>query len=166
MMRSLAVAAAFAALLTSCGPEPAGVVRASDIIVYAPLPGTDAGVAYLRLHNDTAAAVTITGIESDEFDDVEIHETRTVDGMSRMTELDAVSVAAGETIAFEPGGRHIMLMAPTTATRIGARVTLELNGPDGPVLEVTTVLRDRRDSTGNTGGGHVRAGHERTVASR
>lgn len=40
----------------------------------------------------------------------QIHETSLGDGMMRMRPLERLALAAGETVRFEPGGRHFMLM--------------------------------------------------------
>ena len=57
-----------------------------------------------------------------------MHETRTVEGMSRMRPLERLAVAAGETVKLEPGGKHLMLFDLDRAAR---RTTLHAVFDDG-----------------------------------
>lgn len=56
----------------------------------------------------------------------EMHMTSNVDGVMQMRPLDGVQLAAGETVRFEPGGRHFMLMDLRAPLTVGGRFPLTL----------------------------------------
>ena len=119
---------ALAALLWGCAPDtapPAPVPTASpatapttstvgplvtDAWVRAVPPGARMTAGYLKIYNPGPEALVIVGAESPLFGSVEMHGTVTVDGMARMRQQETVTVHAGEAVAFEPGGLHLMLM--------------------------------------------------------
>ena len=56
--------------------------------------------------------VTIVGASSPAFGEVSLHETRIVDGVSRMRALPELRIAPGDSAVLKPGGMHLMLMQP------------------------------------------------------
>jgi len=135
-----------AALLASCSNDGGPPLAVSGVKVLAPLPGSDAGVAYMTIENRTDAPVTITGVSSPQFDRVEIHETSLVDGVSQMRQLHRIDIGGNASVTFQPGGRHIMLIGPKDAVAVGSAVTLELSHSQGQLI-VSATLADR--SPGN-----------------
>lgn len=99
-------------------------------------PPTDmpmmAGFAEIR--NPCAAPVSIVGASSPAFAAVELHETRRVDGVSRMRHVASLVVPAQGQVTLAPGGLHLMLMRPTGALALGETVSLELELADGRKL--------------------------------
>jgi copper(I)-binding protein len=145
MSRLLLLAAVLAALAGGCS-EPAGPsVVISDVRVFAPVPGASAGVAYLTIRNRGDAPITIEGVRSPQFERVEMHETTITDGVSTMRSLDAVNVAAGATVEFRPGGKHLMLIGSGPAAVPGASIDIELAYGDG-LMVVTATMQDRRSA--------------------
>src|SRR5262245_27394949 len=75
------------------------------------LPPTQPNTAgYLTVINDGKTAVAIVGASSNIAAKVELHRTRTVDGMMRMEPVEGVAVAPGERVQLVPGGTHLMLL--------------------------------------------------------
>ena len=58
---------------------------------------------------------------------VELHRTEIDDGRATMTELDAVTIPAGETVAFRPGGLHLMVVLPDETVTEGGTFPLTLH---------------------------------------
>lgn len=119
--RSTLAALAFAALATAA---PAHEIAAPGLEIIHPWIALPAGTA------PTAAgylSITNTGNEPERFIGVEagfagmamLHESLVdANGISTMVHLDSVEIAPGETVAFAPGGKHVMFMglkAPLTA---------------------------------------------------
>ncbi len=96
---------------------------------YIPLapPGASMWAGYGTLRNSGDAPVLIERIRSAQFGDVSLHETRIEDGVSRMRELTHVEVPAHGALVFAPGGRHLMLMEPSTTPAAGASVELSIS---------------------------------------
>lgn len=118
-------------LLASCVREEHPSLTASDVTAYAALPGQPAGVAYFSLENSAASAVTLEQVTSPEFGRVEMHTTLVEDGVARMMPLDSLTIAEHSSIAFVPGGPHLMLMEPMNGLGAGDVVTLELHFDSG-----------------------------------
>jgi copper(I)-binding protein len=141
-MRSPGFAALAALLLVACSEQTGPPIVVSDVHVLAPLPGSNAGVAYLTIANRGGSAVTIRDARSPQFERVEIHETTTEGGVSQMRRLDAVEIPAGGSLAFEPGGRHMMLIGMLPDTGPGSPVTIEIDYTDALVV-ISATMQDR-----------------------
>ena len=83
----------------------------------------------------------VVAVRSPRFGEVSLHETRTVDGVSRMRELERLPIAPGAEAVLRPGGLHLMLMQPDAALVEGERVPLVLELEDGGEVAVTLVVR-------------------------
>ena len=63
------------------------------------------GVAYMTLRNTGAEPVVVTGLRTDLAMMPMIHSTTTdAQGVTRMSHMEAVEIAAGEAVALAPGG--------------------------------------------------------------
>ena len=119
-------------LLAACGaPQPP--VAVSDVEITKPMPGRHMSAGFLVVTNNTGEALRITGVESPQFESVEIHETTVTDGISRMRELEELLVPANGSVTLERGGKHLMLMRPRN---LGDSVTLQFHSGNSPVLTV------------------------------
>ncbi len=83
-----------------------------------------------RISNPCGDAVAVVGARSDAFADVSLHETRIVDGVSRMRAVPRLPVPARGSVELKPGGLHLMLMRPHAPLKAGESVdvVLELEG--------------------------------------
>lgn len=66
--------------------------------------------AYFTVHNPSEDAVAIVGASSDVSEITDLHETSQKDGMMRMRPAGDLVIAPGDSLAFEPGGLHVMLI--------------------------------------------------------
>jgi copper(I)-binding protein len=120
-------------LMTSaCSPAPE--IAIENARVRALIPGQDKTVAYMDVQNRTAGAVTLVGASSASVRAMEIHTTRMDDGVMRMRRLKTVEVPAGETVRFEPGGRHLMLFGVES---LDPELLVQLEFSDGTTRAVT-----------------------------
>ena len=117
---------------------PALIVRDAWI---RQVPGSDVAAAYLTLRNPTTKPITIVGMESSLAEHVMIHETKTVSGQSQMRPHEQLVIAPGETVKFEPGGLHVMLMGVTQPVAVGKSVPLVLLLADGTKVQAAAVVR-------------------------
>lgn len=100
------------------------------------------GVAYLKIQNRGEDAVVVQRVTSPQFKQVELHETIIEDDVSRMRPLGAVRVAAKSEVAFEAGGKHLMLIGPGPDALPGSPVTLEIHHDNG-LLIVSATMQTR-----------------------
>ena len=105
------------------------------------VPGSDVAAAYLTLRNATTRPVTIVSIESPLAEHAMIHETKTVGGQSQMRPHEQLVIAPGQTVKFEPGGLHVMLMGLTQTVAVGKSFPLVLLLADGTKVQVAAVVR-------------------------
>jgi len=63
---------------------------------------------YMKIHGGDVR-VKLQGVTSDFVQRIEMHETITKDGIASMNPAEQMDVPAGETVSFEPGGKHIMI---------------------------------------------------------
>jgi copper(I)-binding protein len=129
------------ALLTVACSDPGAPLQVSDAWVRAMPPGTVATAAYVSLENRSDEARTLTSITSPRFARVELHETRTEDGVARMRRVDALVLAPGERVTLAPGALHLMLLEPLGAIAPDDRVPLRFQLDDGWILEIEAEVR-------------------------
>lgn len=89
----------------------------------APLP---AG-GYFTLHNDGDKAVTLTGAQSPACGTLMIHQSMDHGGMTMMMPVTKVAIQPGGTLAFAPGGYHLMCTETKPVLKPGASVPVTLN---------------------------------------
>ena len=86
------------------------------------IPAGDApGVLYLNIHNRTAQADTLTGLESTAGSRVMVHGP-----MPSMEPLSVIAIAAGATERLAPGGRHAMVISPLATIHTGDSIQVTL----------------------------------------
>lgn len=125
----LAAALVFAFVLSApvaaqtCRPQvreawvrmPAGNVPAKTL----PMAG------FGRIVNRCPTPATIVSVRSPSFGSVELHETRVVDGISRMRPVPQLRLAPDGAAVLKPGGMHLMLMRPGAPLKPGSKVVVE-----------------------------------------
>ena len=119
----------------------------APIVPLAP-PGVMAHAAYFTLTNTGDAPRQLIGVSAEGYMMAHLHKTEVKDDIATMTLVDLLEIAPGQSIVFEPGGLHIMLMRPQALLEEGGTVELTLefaNGEKLPVMASVTLL---------TGGSH------------
>jgi periplasmic copper chaperone A len=108
-------------------------------------PAARMTAGYLQIHNPGDEPLVIVGAESALFQSIEIHGTVTDDGVARMRLQDTVTVGPGETVSFEPGGLHLMLMQPVDDIPESGALELSLVLEDGKRLEFNASIGQPAD---------------------
>jgi periplasmic copper chaperone A len=140
MRRARACAVLLVALLAACVRNDAPL-RVSDAWLRALPDGATTTAAYMTIENRSSENHRVTAFSSPQFARAELHETRMEDGMARMRPVEALELGAGERVALEPGGLHLMLYDPVAPLAPNARVILRLQLDDGWVFEVEAGVR-------------------------
>ena len=128
-MKRLLITFAALAVAAGCGGNDGPPVVATDVVVTAPDAGMPMAAGYLQIDNRSGSVIRITRVSSPEYGAVEMHETVVEDGIARMRAIPVLEIANGETVVFERGGTHLMLMQP-----VGEPRTITLNFYSGDVL--------------------------------
>ena len=103
------------------------------------MPGMQMTAGYLTFSNNSSQAITLTHVTSPQFGAVEMHESVVEDGMARMYPLGDLTILAGTSVKFEPGGKHLMLMRPVDEFDT---VMLEFYADEAVVLTLNVALSD------------------------
>ena len=61
--------------------------------------------------------------------------------MMRMKKMDTLTIAPSETIYFEPGGKHFMLIKPNTAIKAGLVVPVTATTSDNSEIKIEFKVR-------------------------
>jgi copper(I)-binding protein len=89
-------------------------------------PGATMGVVYFKLHNGSGKSDRLLKLKTTVAASASVHRTEIVDDIARMREVSVLHVAPGETLTFEPGGLHVMLMGLKGPLKEGQVFELEL----------------------------------------
>jgi periplasmic copper chaperone A len=87
-----------------------------------------------RIVNHCPTPVTIVSARSPSFASVELHETRVVDGVSKMRPVPELRLGPDGAAVLKPGGMHLMLMRPGATLKPGSRIVIEFELAGGGKL--------------------------------
>ncbi len=104
------------------------------------LPGKLPAAGYFTAQNNTTRDIAITGARAEGCGMLMLHQSQNTGGMSGMDMVDKVTVPAGGTIKFAPGGYH--LMCTDAKLKIGAKAPVLLTLSDGTAVAVAFVVRN------------------------
>lgn len=89
-------------------------------------PSTPVMAAYLTLHNHSSKSYILTHLSSPDFQKVEMHRTEQNDGMSKMIPVSRVILGPNDSVNFQPGDMHLMLLNPKKHHKAGDEIRLTL----------------------------------------
>lgn len=153
---ALAGAAILALSLAACGGGGGGELEVSGAWARnSPMVAT-AGAVYLEIANGGEAddALTAASVDASVAGEVEIHETVAAmpsdggmggasgEAMMEMRPVDEIAIPAGETVALEPGGYHIMLVELAEPLEVGDEIELTLTFEEAGDVVVTAEVRE------------------------
>lgn len=140
-------------------PVPGGVVVVDGIeareawVRVAIVPEADASgrggeaaprvnsAAYVTLRNGGDQADALVTVATSAADTAELHSVSMQDGIMRMRPVAAVELPAGEVVALEPGGYHVMLVGLHRPLTEGDSVGLTFRLRSGRTLELRAPVR-------------------------
>ncbi|MFC3033592.1 copper chaperone PCu(A)C [Pseudoalteromonas fenneropenaei] len=124
--------------------EQAQVAMVHDAYIREWLPAAPSTAAYFSIHNQGETPLKLVKASVEGVGRVEIHEHQHVNGMMKMQQVEDVTIAAGKTVTFQPGGYHLMLFSPSQPITKGQALKLTLYFADGnriyTVAPVTSVM--------------------------
>ena len=95
------------------------------------IPGGVPAGGYFTLRNGTNQPAVLVRASSSAFGGVMMHRTTEEKGRSRMLPVDSIEVPVRGSLAFSPGGYHLMLFNPSRNVAVGDRVLITLEFADG-----------------------------------
>jgi periplasmic copper chaperone A len=157
MKHSSIFALAFA-LAASASPALAQEFKAGDIVIEKPWAratpkGAEVGGAYMTIENKGATPDRLTGGSAD-FATVEIHETKSENGVMQMREVaGGLDIPAHGSVGLAPGGYHIMFTHLAHPLTKGDTVKATLNFEHAGSVDVAFKVVGVGASSGGMKGG-------------
>jgi copper(I)-binding protein len=122
-------------LATLCGCAGSAAAAPASVIVsdcwIRLLPGNLPSGAYFSVMNMSAQPIDLTGVRTDAYGTAMLHQTQSQGGTSKMLMVEKVTVPAHGTLAFKPGGYHVMLEQPKTPLKVGMPIPFTFVFSDG-----------------------------------
>ncbi len=120
-------------LAVLCGPAFARdcAPQVSDAWIRLIPGGMPMQAGFGRIDNPCPTPATIVSASSPAYGSVELHETRIVEGISRMRAVPELRIAPDGAATLKPGGLHLMLMQPASPLKEGSKVAVEFTLSDG-----------------------------------
>jgi len=107
-----------------------GITIEKPMIPLAP-PSALAHAAFMTLTNAGDTPKVLIGASAERYMMAHIHKSEETDGVATMSSVDMIEIAPGQSVMFEHGGLHIMLMRPQNPMAEGDMVSLTLEFADG-----------------------------------
>jgi copper(I)-binding protein len=136
---TLALAASLALLAGGCQRKSDGIRVEDAWVRLSPVKG-EPSAAYFRIEGG-AEGTKLLGLSSPMVRRVELHESMTKGGMSRMKPLKDVDFDYQGRIRFEPGGKHAMLFGLNKAVTEGSTLALTFAFNAAPPVTVDAEVR-------------------------
>jgi len=107
-----------------------------DAFARATPPNAQNGAAYATISSETGDRLLSVATPAARM--AQIHDTAVTDGVAKMREMEGgLEIPAGQSVALNPGGKHIMLMGLTGPLVEGAEITLTLTFEKAGAIEVS-----------------------------
>lgn len=154
--------------LAACGAAPAqdsaGGSGEAKMMIMAPWARASAieggtSAIYLTVMNHTGRDDVLLSVTSAVAEAVELHESTMADAsreVMKMSPLTNLAIPAGETIALEPGGKHVMLIGLKQPLQVGDKIQATL------VFEKAGQVTIEAEVTGDSGSAAMEHGDPET----
>lgn len=109
---------------TMAGHHKKGNITIDMPYVRAPVPGHSMTAAFLMISNRGEQNCKLIAASSSYAKKIEFHTHLHIDGMMKMRPVKDVDVPAGSTVAFKPGGLHLMLFGVKSSEELSVEITL------------------------------------------
>lgn len=96
--------------------------------------------AYITIKNSGSTSDVLLSIKTEVAGVAEVHKTTTENGISKMGPVGQLSINAGNTVTFTPGGLHIMLMMLKRPLKKGEAFPLTLNFEKSGPINITVPI--------------------------
>ncbi|MEM7034843.1 MAG: copper chaperone PCu(A)C [Chloroflexota bacterium] len=119
------------------------------------------GAIYFQVMNGGESDDVLVSVEGDIANTLEIHETTMNENdVMQMTPLTTLGIPANETVALEPGGKHIMLLGLTKDLTPGETIDLTLNFEKAGAMPITVEIREGSGGESHDHHNHNEEGHD------
>lgn len=126
------------------GSQAKNALSFEGAYVYAPAPTQTRLAGYWAIRSSSSTMQRIVKITSPVVEKIELHRHIHDDGVMKMRELATLDVSPSETIAFEPGGYHLMFFGIENITKVRESVfPVTVHLESGEQISVEFSVRER-----------------------
>lgn len=129
------------ALLMAAFPVMASPLNITNAWIKDLPPVIPMRAGYMQIENNSNATYRITGVESEVFTAIDIHESIEKNGMMSMQPISPLIIEADTAIKLAPGGIHLMMMGPKQVLKPGDQVNISLKYDDGSTQTLQMTVR-------------------------
>jgi hypothetical protein len=113
-----------------------GAITIGHPYARATAAGQPTGGGYMKLVNG-AGADRLVSVSADVSKAVELHMMKMEGDVMQMRQVDAIDLAAGQTVELKPGGYHVMFIGLKAPLKAGDKFPLKLKFEKAGEVEVT-----------------------------
>jgi len=106
--------------------------------------------AYFEINNQSNKQWILKNITSNNFEKIEIHNSKNHQGMMHMEKQKNVIIPALKKVVFKPNGLHLMLINPKNALRAGDQVILSFTFDNDNILKISVPVKKRGTDLNST----------------
>jgi periplasmic copper chaperone A len=140
-LRHLALALPLAAASLCAFAAQPGAMMVSDCWIRS-MPGDTPSGGYFKLMNMSDKPVDLVGISTDAFGMSMLHQTQSSGSTSKMVMVDKATVPANGTLAFAPGGYHVMFEHAKKPLTVGTTIPVTFKFSDGESLQSQCAVKN------------------------
>jgi copper(I)-binding protein/cytochrome oxidase Cu insertion factor (SCO1/SenC/PrrC family)/cytochrome c2 len=119
------------------------LVAVMNAWVREPIVESETHAGYFTLINVSDKTLELVSIQTNAYEQVEIHEMTHVNGMMKMSKIDSLILEPNGKVKLAPGGKHLMLISPNRTIKEGGRVVLKLKFKSGRVQIVDLPVKSK-----------------------
>ena len=143
MLRHFALAASFVIAANGALAAPR---QASGVAVEhawsRPAAAGGNGAGFFTITNKGAKPDTLVSVTSAAAGRVEMHQTSMANGVMSMQQIQGgIPLPPGQSVSFEPGGKHLMVLGLKAALRSGGKLPLTLKLASGQQIAIQAQVR-------------------------
>jgi copper(I)-binding protein len=112
-------------------PDNAPNVSVLEPVIKLPTVPGNPGVLYFTITQDAGKPNTLVAVHVDGAERAEMHETKTVNGVSSMDQVQSVPFSEGQPAEFKAGGYHVMLFTLASTVKAGKDVEVTFTLANG-----------------------------------
>ncbi|WP_028218678.1 copper chaperone PCu(A)C [Paraburkholderia oxyphila] len=118
-----------------------GSMMVSDCWIRS-MPGDTPSGGYFKLMNMSDKPIDLVGVSTDAFGMSMLHQTQSNGSTSTMVMVDKASVPANGTLAFAPGGYHVMFEKAKKPLTVGSSIPVTFKFSDGESVEAQCAVKN------------------------
>jgi copper(I)-binding protein len=143
---ALAVGSTVGAQQEDAVSEPAGgALLVENVWAQPTLAGSQQGAVYLTVRNDGDGDDALVSVSTPVAEHAMLHASVVTNGTAVMTAQENVPAPAHDSVVFEPGGLHVMLMGVAEPLTVGMTAPITFTFAHAGAVETTFTVRTLQD---------------------